>query len=30
MNQLATFEKKRRQEMDNLKRKCCLEEKPGG
>ena len=30
MNQLATFEKKRRQEMDNLKRKCCLQDKSGG
>ena len=30
MNQLATFEKERHQEMDNLKRKCCLQDKSGG
>ena len=30
MNQLATFEKQWHQEMDNLKRKCCLQDKSGG
>ena len=30
MNQLATFDKEWHQEMDNLKRKCCLKEKSGG
>ena len=29
MNQLATFDKEKHQEMDNLQRKCCLKDKSG-